>query len=175
MHPNFTSEILEIIINGHSVYIADKMSIYSARLPENLEKYVKILISKGYARNPSNAINLIILERMLNDKEKGEISPFSHIIEDGRRSPPRDDILLSEISTDNISAVKKEDEPNAPLGDASHTRGPDPDRSAEIKTSSGRSPFKTPVKPTYPGTRAQYLEDLRKGLIIEGMFNPPEA
>lgn len=174
MHPNFTSKILEIIINCHSVYIADKMSIYSARLPENLEKYVKILISKGYARNPSNAINLIILERMLNDKEKGEISPFSHIIEDGRRSPPRDDILLSEISTDNISAVKKEEKTNAPLRDAPHIEGP-LNPSTGIKTTSEPSPFGAPRKTVYPGTRAEYEEALRRGKIINGMFEPPEA
>lgn len=166
------------------------MGAHTTRLPENLERYVKMLISNGYAQNYANAINLIILERMMHDKERGTLSPFEYVLKDCRRST---ESKISELETDNVTKIKPRSTPesspekeessaeivpksdNAPLRDALHTRGPDPDRSAGINTTSEASPFSGLKKPPYPGTRTEYEEALRRGKIINGMFEPPEA
>lgn len=167
------------------------MGAHTARLPDNLEKYVKMLISNGYAQNYGNAINLIVLERMMHDKERGTLSPFEYMLKDYRRS---NETHISELETDNVTQfiprstprnpLKKEKTSaeivpksnNAPLGDAPHTGDPlTPSADAGISTTSEPSPFGAPRKTPYPGTRAEYEEALRRGKIINGMFEPPEA
>lgn len=159
------------------------MGLHTIRVPENLEKYVELLIAETNAGSFTNAINLTLLERMASDKKRGKIAPFEYRIDDGRK---KSEIKLDRIPMNahkiELSEPPQEDLPqeppstdNAPLRDALHTRGPDPDRSAEINTTSEASPFSGLKKPPYPGTRAEYEEALRKGKIINGMFEPPEA
>lgn len=155
------------------------MGLHTIRVPENLEKYVELLITETNAGSFTNAVNLTLLERMASDKKRGTIAPFEYRIDDGRKK--------SEIKLDRIpmNAHKIElpeapqgdlsKEENAPLEDAPHTGGPlTPSADAGINATSEPSPFGGLKKPTYPGTKAQYEEALRKGKIIGGMFEAPE-
>ena len=146
------------------------MGIRTARLPENLEEYLKILITKGYASNYGNAINLIILERMMTDKEKGTVTPFRYKLKDARRTGTKD---ISEIGTENI-----ENPITFPLGEPPAIAGPCPAR--EIETTSKRSEEKPASyfgeinKPAFPGSMEEYREALRLRAITENQFRPPE-
>ena len=158
------------------------MGVRTARLPENLEEYLKILIQKGYASSYGNAINLIILDRMMSDKEKRTVTPFKYRLKDARRIEAKD---ISDIETENI------EEPAAfPLGEAPPIAGPSPAPSgglslsseSENKVSSVRSEkkpgdvyrFGISDKPVFPGTKEQYEEALRLRTISKDAFRPPE-
>ena len=91
------------------------MGVRTARIPDNLEEYLDILISKGYATTYGNAINLIILERMMRDKTAGTVKPFKYRLKDARTNPTKD---LKEIETENI------DGRTLPLRDAPHIGDP---------------------------------------------------
>lgn len=175
----------QFLLADYNDFITDKMTVHTVRLPDNLEKYVRMLIDNGYADNPANAIKLIILDRMMADKKKRELSPFSYQIEDRRRSPPPDNtVSLREISMDNVMRSPGRDLPKI---------SPEKHRSAEVPPGIGApltpsadagnkatyesstSNFGKISKPPYPGTRREYEEALRKGTIIAGMFEPPEA
>jgi len=146
------------------------MGIRTARLPENLEEYLRILITKGYASNYGNAINLIVLERMMTDKEKGTVTPFRYKLKDARRTGTKD---ISEIGTENI-----EEPTTFPLGEPPATRGPDPHRFAGMDPTSeeigNKSYFGAMTKPPFPGSMEEYNEALRVGSIRKDQFNPPE-
>ena len=146
------------------------MGVRTARIPDNLEEYLDILISKGYATTYGNAINLIILERMMRDKTAGTVKPFKYRLKDARTNPTKD---LKEIETENI------DGRTLPLRDAPHTRGPDPHRYAGInptsetaeESSAGDSPsyFGGTRGVRYPGTKEEYERDPKRS-----QFLPPE-
>ena len=147
------------------------MGIRTARLPENLEEYLKILITKGYASNYGNAINLIILERMMTDKEKGTVTPFRYKLKDARRTGTKD---ISEIGTENI-----EKPITFPLGEPPAIPGtPGPALSGNVTTYSGDKATKKywggTIKPRYPKSKREYEEDLSRGVITRDQFEPPE-
>lgn len=157
------------------------MGAHTTRLPKNLENYIKMLISKGYAKNFGNALNLIVLERMAHDKEKGEISPFEYTLIDGRETSK---IEISDLDMDNVRKIKVEDPPR--ISPENHRSAEDPpgigapltpsaDAGNNPTYKSSASNFGKSSKPPYPGTRREYEEALRKGTIIAGMFEPPEA
>ena len=154
------------------------MGAHTTRLPENLEKYIEIIIARGYASSFGNALNLIVAERMMRDKERGDVSPFEYRLIDSRRKP--EPPIFSEILTDNVKGERAQVPPA--------TRGPDPHAAAglslpgegkasEILTEGAPSgaDFGPMDKPTFPGTLEQYNEALRTGSITKNMFRPPEA
>ena len=159
------------------------MGAHTTRLPENLENYIEIIISRGYATSYGNALNLIVAERMMRDKELGDVSPFEYRLVDSRRKP--EPPVFSEILTENV----KEEITQVPPA----TRGPDPHADAgynlpqgapEIKKASvetfeenypDNSEFGPMNAPVYPGTLEDYEKALRKGVITSSMFRRPEA
>ena len=46
------------------------------KVPEALGKYIEEIVKKGYAKNTSEAVKLIITERMMTDG--GEVRPFKY-------------------------------------------------------------------------------------------------
>ena len=159
------------------------MGAHTTRLPENLENYIEIIISRGYATSYGNALNLIVAERMMRDKELGDVSPFEYRLIDSRRKP--EPPVFSEILTENV----KEEVTQVPPA----TRGPDPHadagyilpqgapkiKEAREETVGENSPaileFGPMNAPVFPGTIAEYEEALRKGTIKASMFRRPEA
>ena len=148
------------------------MGIHTARLPENLEEYIKIIIKKGYATTYGNAINLIILDRMMRDREAGDIAPFKYKLRDARITSS---LEVSEIGTENV------EEPRAfPLGEPPANAGPGPAPSGGLSQpteedgigTSWREPSRM-RRPRYPGTFAEYDEALRTGAIKLDQFDPP--
>jgi len=53
------------------------MGLHSTRTTPEIDDYLNAIIREGYARNGSEAIKLILLERMLKDKG-GKVSPFKY-------------------------------------------------------------------------------------------------
>ena len=159
------------------------MAVRTARVPENLDLYLKILLSKGYAKTYGEAINLMILERMMKDKETGDISPFPYALVDNRKTTA--DLDIDKIETLNIRKNQSAPAEEAPpildsyrfAGKASNLR--DPGEATEIKKLKETKPGeKLPgwesKKPVFPGSKAEYEEALRIGSIKTGMFEPPE-
>ena len=89
------------------------MGVHTIRLPENLENYVKMVISAGYATSYGNAINLIVLDKMMSDKKAGNIRPFKYKLIDARIKTGVD---LERIGTENVNP-----------SDALHIEGSAPD------------------------------------------------
>ena len=159
------------------------MGAHTTRLPENLEKYIEIIISRGYATSYGNALNLIVTERMMRDKERGDVSPFEYRLIDSRKKP--EPPIFSEIRTENVKGEGAQVPPA--------TRGPDPHADAGLslpkrepteRMESAKiledkvvpvSEFGPMDKPVFPGTLEQYNEALRTGSITKNMFRPPEA
>ena len=159
------------------------MGAHTTRLPENLEKYIEIIIARGYASSFGNALNLIVAERMMRDKERGDVSPFEYRLIDSRRKP--EPPIFSEILTDNVKGEGTQVPPA--------TRGPDPhaiagydlpqgapgkEEAREGATSENipdNSEFGPMTAPVYPGTLEEYEKALRSGKIIPSMFRRPEA
>ena len=106
------------------------MAVRTARVPENLDLYLKILLSKGYAKTYGEAINLMILERMMKDKETGDISPFPYALVDNRKTTA--DLDIDKIETLNIRKNQSAPAEEAPpildsyrfAGKASNLRDP---------------------------------------------------
>ena len=151
------------------------MGVYTTRTPENLDAYLKMLIREGHASTYGNAINLIILERMMADKKRGEIAPFKYRLIDHRKNPPGPPI--ADIKTDNI-----EEPATFPLGEAPPIAGPEPAtrdslpapeiveiKASEIVTDKTEYNLPKASKPVYPGTKAQWEKEPLKNL-----FEPPE-
>ena len=150
------------------------MGVYTTRTPENLDAYLKMLIREGHASSYANAINLIILERLMTDKKKGEITPFKYRLKDARMSPGPG---LSEIGTENI-----EEPATFPLGEAPPIAGPEPAtrdslpapeiverKASEIMTDRTEYDLPKTSKPVYPGTKAQWEKE-----PLKDQFEPPE-
>lgn len=129
------------------------MAVTSTRLPENLEDYIRTIKNKGYASSESEAIKLIVLERMMKDKERGKISPFEYQIKKDKKKTRKD---LSSIPTDNVERKEQISEGSLP-------------KSEEAVSYFGKS-----NRPKYQGTREEYENDLKRGTISKGMFEPPE-
>ena len=53
------------------------MGLHSTRTTPEIDTYLREIISEGYAKNESEAIKLILLERLLKDKG-GKPSPFKY-------------------------------------------------------------------------------------------------
>ena len=155
------------------------------RLSREIIDYLGNVVKDTNARNTTEAVRLIILERMLKDKTAGEIAPFTYV----PAPTPRDRKAKRSrtIKTGEITAL--------PLRDAPHTAGPVPaplrGDATEVKQvpeireageSSARSSevvgetygLKRMNKPVFPGTREEYEEALKQRTISEGQFRPPE-
>jgi len=130
----------------------------------------------------SDAIRLIVTERMLSDRERGEIKPFSYVPAPTPRDRRRRDRVIEPGPVEPATF---------PLGEPPATAGPlpapsgglslpskeeiipeDPVRSEsseEPATSPSKTYFGHMNKPRYPGTMEEYLKDRRRS-----EFLPPE-
>lgn len=165
----------------------DKMGLHTIRTPETVEKYIDLLIKEGKGRSFSDTMNRIVIERMMNDRKNGKTSQLTYAIHDKRKKdgpglmeiPVNEVVEIIDTVPENPAAdiiesesVKKKSIAPAEVPPKAETGGPFiPPADAAIKTT---SPFKS-SKTKYPGTQEQYAEALRKGEIIPGMFEPPEA
>lgn len=134
------------------------MGVHTVRMPDNLDEYLNRLILKGYATSYANALNLITLERMMNDDKGTNLTPFHYTLKDNRIKDT--EIDLSAIETDNVI-----------LSDNYET---------DLKIKPVEIRTETPVsnddyrkinrmkKPVYPGSMKEYEHDPKRN-----MFEPP--
>jgi len=168
------------------------MGAHSTRTTPEIDEYLAAIIREGYAKNESEAIKLILLERMLRDKG-GRPSPFKYrvgptprntkgkkregkeigkaeIFEASAPQPEKERTEESEeIRKESTKLRSSSETDSAPLRDAAAYRG-----SLARTAAAGISPtseyFGSSEKPIYPGTMEDYEKDPQKN-----MFNPPEA
>ncbi len=136
------------------------MGVHTVRMPDNLDEYLNRLIRKGYATSYANALNLVVLERMMNDDKGQTLTPFHYTLKDNRFNDK--ELNLSEIKTDNVIISN-----NVEI---------DPEiRTVEIRTEEPDNhdddyrKIHRMKKPVYPGSMKEYEQDPKKN-----MFEPPD-
>lgn len=134
------------------------MGVHTVRMPDNLDEYLNRLISKGYATSYANALNLITLERMMNDDKGTNLTPFRYTLKDNRIKDT--EIDLSEIETDNVilSDNAETDQRIKPVEIRTET----PVISNDYRKTNRMK------KPVYPGSMEEYEHDPKRK-----MFEPP--
>ena len=151
-----------------------KTQIVPVRLSTEAIAYLKDVVRDTNAGSTSEAVRLMIFERMIADKERGEISPFKYTPAPTKRTRKKRsrEIETGEIRTLPLREAPPTGGPLTPSADAGIETIPEP---AKIRKDEGDSyGFATMKKPVYPGPLSAYKEDLRRGVIREGMFEPPE-
>lgn len=88
------------------------MATIQARISKELEDYLEDIVSSEYAKNKSEAIRLIILERMIADNLRGAISPFRYAQVKGKRSRKKRSLKIEIIKREELPS--SEDAPHGP-------------------------------------------------------------
>jgi len=145
----------------------EKTQTIPARLSKEIIGYLDDVIRNSPARSRSDAIRLIVIERMIEDKERGKIGAFKYLPAPTKRDRrPRKNIEPATF----------------PLGEAPPIAGPEPAKkdnlpeteiverkASEIVTDRTEYNLPKASKPVYPGTKAQWEKE-----PLKDQFEAPE-
>lgn len=107
------------------------MGHYTIRTTDEMDYYLSRIVKTGLADKESEAVKLILFERMLNDARKGEISPFEYRPARKTRTPSKK--LRIEIEELQASDLRRRPSAAAPAG-----------RPARIPTAEFSHPYAEP-------------------------------
>ena len=152
----------------------EKTQTIPARLSKEIIGYLDDVIRNSPARSRSDAIRLIVIERMIEDKERGKIGAFKYLPAPTKRDRrPRKKIEPATFPLGEappIAGPEPAKKDNLPETEIIERKASEPVRSTEERTrEEGPKKWAESKKPAYPGTREQWEKE-----PLKDQFEPPE-